>query len=309
MSPVTEDDRRSVKVRAAKVSICIPAYQRPDTVRRALRSVLAQSFGDYEVIITDDSSDDSVEQTVREFPADARIKYFKNPVRKGTPENWNESIRRAQGDHIKLLHHDDWFKDKESLGDLMNLVEKKNAPALGFCACEAYTADGTFGFVHVPARRQLARLKKDPDCLFGNNFIGSPSVTVFRKSTGLFFDTELQWAVDVDFYIRLLRQSHGFAYCDRPLVCITSGDAQQVSAQCLDNKRIEIREWLYLYRKLKRRWRFQGAFLSFLWRLIKKYDIRSPEDLVECGVELPAPGNVCFLLCLYRHLGFRIVKG
>jgi glycosyltransferase involved in cell wall biosynthesis len=291
------------------VSICIPAFERPDMFRRSLQSVLAQTFDDYEIIITDDSSNDSIKSSVQEFLPDERIKYIKNRDHKGSPENWNESIRHARGEYIKVLHHDDWFKDKESLGALMCLVDKNSDAALWFCACDACNPDGTFSYSHTPTAAQLKTLSRNPDCLFGNNFIGSPSVTVFRKSCGLTFDPELQWAVDVDFYIRTLRNSPGFAYCERPLVCITAGDKAQVSARCLDNKRIEIQEWFHLYRKLEKRDIFQSSFLPFLWQLIRKYDIRSSRDLVECGIKAPLPVIISFLLLTNRLLGFQAAKG
>ena len=61
-----------------KVSICIPAYKRTVFLRRLLQSIEMQTFKDFEVIVSDDSDDDSVFQLVNEFSKNINILYFKN---------------------------------------------------------------------------------------------------------------------------------------------------------------------------------------------------------------------------------------
>ena len=64
-----------------KVSICVPAYKNPVGVERLLESIKVQSFTDYEVVVTDDSPDGSVEEVVRraEVPG---IVYVRNATRR-----------------------------------------------------------------------------------------------------------------------------------------------------------------------------------------------------------------------------------
>ena len=87
------------------VSLCIPTYNQVDSLRKVLDSIAAQDFGDYEIIITDDSPGDSISQLLREYSFKGEVRYFKNSVRKGSPENWNQAIHHASGDYIKVLHH------------------------------------------------------------------------------------------------------------------------------------------------------------------------------------------------------------
>ena len=68
-----------------KVSICIPAYNQIYYLEKTLASVLLQSFDDYEVIITDDSSDDSVATLLTKFDFGGRLKYVRNMVALGAP--------------------------------------------------------------------------------------------------------------------------------------------------------------------------------------------------------------------------------
>ena len=60
------------------ISICIPAYKRIDYLKRLLWSIEIQKFKDFEVIISDDSNDDSVAVLLKEFNGRFEIKYFKN---------------------------------------------------------------------------------------------------------------------------------------------------------------------------------------------------------------------------------------
>jgi glycosyltransferase involved in cell wall biosynthesis len=83
-----------------KVSICIPTYKQPDCFKRAISSVLMQTYEDYEIIITDDSPDDSISDALKDFN-DNRIKYFKNIERKGSHENFNVAIDYSKGEYIK----------------------------------------------------------------------------------------------------------------------------------------------------------------------------------------------------------------
>lgn len=96
-------------------SICIPAYKNAAYLGRLLDSIALQTFRDFEVIISDDSPDDALLQLIEPYKAKFPIFYQKNIIALGTPENWNQSIRQANGKWIKLMHDDDWFSGETSL--------------------------------------------------------------------------------------------------------------------------------------------------------------------------------------------------
>src|SRR5688500_14571649 len=100
---------------SAVISICIPAYKNTLFLKRLLDSIAEQTYQDYEVIITDDSPDDIVEKFVQGYQKIPSIFYYRNPYSLGTPENWNEAIRKSTGTWIKLMHNDDWFSGPDSL--------------------------------------------------------------------------------------------------------------------------------------------------------------------------------------------------
>src|SRR5262249_29246530 len=106
-----------------KVSICTPAYKRPDLLKRLIDSTLEQTFTDFEFIITDDSGDDTVTKLVNSY-YDERIRYFKNETPFGTPQNMNYAVSKANSEWIKVMHDDDWFASPESLSLFMEETKK-----------------------------------------------------------------------------------------------------------------------------------------------------------------------------------------
>jgi glycosyltransferase involved in cell wall biosynthesis len=260
-----------------KVSVCIPAFEQPAFFRRALESVAEQTFSSYEVVVTDDSRDDSIERIVEQHGGGEEIRYQRNRERKGSPENWNEAIRLARGEYVKVLHHDDWFADRHALEEFVALLDDNPRAAFGFSASNARGADGMLLFVHRPSDERLAEIRRRPSALLLGNWIGSPSATIYRRSAGLLFDPRLRWVVDIDFYVRIL---HGgsFAFAPRPLVNVTAAGSHQVTREAENDPRIELFEWFYLHRKHRRvlpRYRE----LVFLGNLLEKYGIRSSGDV------------------------------
>ena len=83
------------------ISICIPAYKHVDYLKRLLDSIAIQTFKDFEVIITDDSPGNEVEQFCLQYQSLLPIKYIKNNTSLGSPGNWNACISNASGQWIK----------------------------------------------------------------------------------------------------------------------------------------------------------------------------------------------------------------
>lgn len=89
-----------------KFSVLIPTYNGARVISDTLRSILPQSFSNYEIIINDDASADDTEKIARSFN-DSRIKFFRNEKNLGYPGNLEEARKKAQGDIIYLMGQDD----------------------------------------------------------------------------------------------------------------------------------------------------------------------------------------------------------
>jgi hypothetical protein len=104
-------------------SVAIPSYGQPDRLRRTLEHVLAQRWPTemrWEVFVNDDGSDPPLETTLASFKD--RVRFGRNTVRQGWPQNWNKTLEKARGTWIHMLHHDD-IVDPEFAPTVWNLTK------------------------------------------------------------------------------------------------------------------------------------------------------------------------------------------
>ncbi len=267
-----------------KVSVCVPAYGNPEGIRRLLTSVSAQSFTDYEVVVTDDSADDSVERAVREAGI-GNLRYYRNEKRLGATGNWNEAVRRSTGAYIKMMHHDDWFAQKDSLARFAALLDDAPQAALAFSGSyqvtlqEGNAAGSEERFARGISREQEALLRSDWRNLFLGNYIGAPSATIYRKNA-LEFEEKLTWVMDMEYYMRLLQEKPVFSCTCEPLVCIgVSGT--QLTEQCRADGALNLFEYGFLFREFgladqkRYRDRLVEVALEFQlpWKALEPYQI------------------------------------
>lgn len=242
------------------VSICIPSYNQHEFVVRAIKSVYAQTFQNFEIIVTDDSDDDAVQDAIEGWKDDGHFFFHRNLVRLGSPENWNECLRRCRAPLVKFLHHDDWFATPDALQTFVQTMQSHPEIDLAFSASRACEDDGTLIFVHRPSSEQIESLRKNSWSLQFANIVGAPSTTIFRKCNDL-FDKRLRWVVDVDAYLELLKINKHFIYIDEPLVCVSSNGQHQITQFYLRNTLLRCWEHIFLYNK--RRPNFNGRFKGF----------------------------------------------
>jgi glycosyltransferase involved in cell wall biosynthesis len=108
-----------------KVSVIIPTYNRAHYLEQAIKSVLAQTFQDYELIILDNASTDNTPEVVRKF-IDKRIKYVRNDINIGSLNNFNKGLEMASGDYVIIFHDDDIMVPQLIEKEVEILDEDKN---------------------------------------------------------------------------------------------------------------------------------------------------------------------------------------
>jgi glycosyltransferase involved in cell wall biosynthesis len=111
------------------LTIGLPVYNGQNYVSESLDSLLAQSYGDFELIISDNASSDGTEEICRDYAArDSRIRYVRQRVNIGAAPNHNYLVQAAGGKLFKWAAHDDLFAPKllerciEALDDRPELV-------------------------------------------------------------------------------------------------------------------------------------------------------------------------------------------
>jgi len=91
-----------------KVSVGMPLYNAAAFVREAIDSLLAQTFGDFELIISDNGSTDETDSICCGYAAqDSRIRYYRSADNRGAAWNFNHCVERARGEYFKWAAHDD----------------------------------------------------------------------------------------------------------------------------------------------------------------------------------------------------------
>jgi glycosyltransferase involved in cell wall biosynthesis len=90
------------------VSIGMPVYNGENYITEALDSLLAQTYSNVELIISDNASTDSTETICSKYvAADRRIRYYRNEQNLGAAANYNRVVELAQGKYFKWAAHDD----------------------------------------------------------------------------------------------------------------------------------------------------------------------------------------------------------
>jgi glycosyltransferase involved in cell wall biosynthesis len=261
-----------------KVSICIPAYNQTKYLKRVLDSVFEQTFTDFELIVSDDSTTTEVKQLIDTYKSQAlTILYHHHSAALGSPENWNFAIRQAKGAYIKIMHHDDWFTTPTSLVKFVELLEK-NDTDFAFSGAIVNNENGTI-YNHKINTQQFLTIKNNPVSLFPANLIGAPSAVIFKNKFNIQFDTKLKWIVDVEFYYRLLQQNCKITFTEETLVLTYSHD-DSITNQCSDNKNVELFEYFYCINKHKIN---DISVLRFLLQKCIYYNVASLKEIRELG--------------------------
>jgi glycosyltransferase involved in cell wall biosynthesis len=123
----------------AFVSVIIPSYNREQVIERAVRSVMAQTCGDIEIIVVDDGSTDGTSSLVAALAEqDQRIRYLQHHTNLGAQAARNTGIRAAQGEWIAFLDSDDeWLPQRLELE--LSLAHKRGVAVV---YSECYVKNG-----------------------------------------------------------------------------------------------------------------------------------------------------------------------
>ncbi len=104
------------------VSVIIPTFNRERYIKRALASVLSQTYQSFEIIIIDDGSTDKTNEIISLYLKDKRIRYIYQQNQGVSIAN-NNGIKVAIGKYIALLHSDDFWCDDKKLEKQVNFLE------------------------------------------------------------------------------------------------------------------------------------------------------------------------------------------
>jgi len=292
--------------KAVFISICIPAYKNVSFLKRLLDSIQIQTYRHFEVVVTDDSPDNEVFELCSSHSLKDSLRYFRNERNMGTPENWNESLRRANGEWIKLMHDDDWFAIPEAMMIFANAIRQHPGATFFFSAyTNVYLEGNSSEEVRISGKWQKY-LEKDPKSLLSSNRIGPPSVTIHKLSSLVFYDPMLKWLVDIDFYIRFLENSRA-VFIPEFLVKVGLGN-DQVTQQVFRNPAVEIPENLYVLNKIGVSSLKNIIVYDAFWRFIRNMNLRSVSEIRIAGYHKTVPAIISSMIRIQSFIPKAILK-
>lgn len=264
------------------ISICIPAYKNLFFVERLMYSIAIQTFKDFEVVITDDSPDDELKNYISNYASNFSINYIKNDTALGTPENWNESIKSAKGKWIKLMHDDDWFANENSLAIFAKQTEINEAYFIFSAYENIYLDENKTELVFAnPFSFRFWHLKKNIASLLSKNIIGPPSIVMHRNDGKIFYDKQMKWLVDIDFYYHVI-SSKRILYIPQALINVGLSK-EQVTRSCFRIAAVEIPEYFYFMNKIGSDNLKNILVYDATWRLFRNLETKNEQDIADAG--------------------------
>ncbi|MGL5941366.1 MAG: glycosyltransferase [Waterburya sp.] len=220
------------------VSICIPTYNGAEYFSETLESIFAQSYRNFEIIISDDNSQDETIKIAQEYQKKSPVNFtiFEHE-QYGIGRNWNFAIAKSRGKYIKFIFQDDLMLPK-CVEEMVKLAETDDHIGLVFSSREVFLAQGAEqdqGCIQVHQHGQdvhtfwsnLKQIQWGTELLSDPQFftsplnkVGEPSNVLIKKSVfdeiGL-FDEELHQTLDMDMWFRIMC-NYKIGFCEPRLV-------------------------------------------------------------------------------------------
>ncbi len=181
-------------------SVAIPTYgyngKGTDFLEFSFEKLKNQSFKDFEIVLSDHSTDETIYGVYLKWKNYFNIKYYKNDVGRGIiSPNINNAMKNCEGEWIKILFQDDFLYDNNSLEHQYNFI--KSTEKLVWFFSQFYHSNTGYDFYrhHVPHWTD--------DNWRGNNWLGCPSGLTIKNTDIIYFDENLNWLMDCDYYKRM----------------------------------------------------------------------------------------------------------
>ncbi|TAK37263.1 MAG: glycosyltransferase family 2 protein [Lysobacteraceae bacterium] len=254
------------------VSVCIPTFNYGEFISGAIRSVLSQSFPDFELIVVDNASTDATAELMETFiRSDPRIRFYRNTENIGIVKNFNRALEHATGDYVKILCADDLLASS-ALERSLALIQSN--PEVSLVTTGRLLVDFRLRPVgyssYCSKEGSVAGSEVIDRCLFGTNYVGEPSAVLFRRrqATGG-FDESYPHLLDMAMWFHLLEQGR-LACTPEPLTYIRQHERQltrdnQRTGQLLEDKKRIFSAYI------AKPYVQKTALRMFLWRLRAAY--------------------------------------
>lgn len=182
------------------VSVIMPAYNAEAFIAEAIRSVIQQTYQNWELLVIDDASTDSTLKIIQKYSEkDKRIKIFKNSDNQGTHKARNKGIKAAEGDFIAFLDADDQWKPEKLLKQL-EILSSDNISAC-FSSYDLISENGQFLEKRVEALPVLTYEK-----LLKANYVGNLTGIYSVKDLGKIYCPNIRKRQDWALWLKVIEE-------------------------------------------------------------------------------------------------------
>lgn len=229
-------------MKTVKISLIVPVYNTKSFLDDCIRSVLAQTFQDWELILVDDGSTDGSGALCEAWAErDARIRVLHQP-NGGVSRARNYGIRQARGDYLVFLDSDDRILPAY-LQRLWELKEEYKVPlaAVGF----AGDRDGV-STLHKKLPRPLMETDEYLSCVLSDRYGLALTcwAVIYPAAWGLAFQESIAYGEDSLFFCRALKKAGRIAYDSAPLYLYTTNrDGNTYTVQSLKKTEEQLAVW------------------------------------------------------------------
>jgi glycosyltransferase involved in cell wall biosynthesis len=148
-----------------KFSVLLPTRNRLDLLSYAVETVRRQDYSDWEIIVSDNFSDENIVGYVRSLN-DHRIKCYRTDKFVPVTENWNNALSRSNGDYVIMLGDDDCLM-QGYFSTLKKIIEEYDVPDLIFTSAFLYAYPGVMpgfpdGFLRSYSQGKIFRSAREP---------------------------------------------------------------------------------------------------------------------------------------------------
>ena len=187
------------------VSIIMPSFNSEETIQAAIESVRAQTYSNWELIISDDNSSDStVEIVEKNVLYEPRIILIQHSENRGAGFSRNEAISKARGKYIAFLDSDDIWHEKKLEIQIRFMSERKLA--LSYTQYQKINMEGVKGKIIIPPSvTSYSELLK-------SNVIGCLTAVYDQEILGKMYMPLIRKRQDMALWLDILKKIE-FAYC------------------------------------------------------------------------------------------------
>lgn len=222
------------------VTVALATYNRADLIGESIRSVLAQTMQDFEIVIVDDGSEDNTEEVVRAFD-DPRIRYFRQE-NAGVSAARNHIARESRGLFTAVLDDDDLMHPRRLEWQLAAMRAGLDGTVGAFANFDHHSGAYHLFFGQNPSQNQL----------FFSRSVAAHGTWMVRTSLiqAIGYDEELGSGVDHNIFVRFIRTGAKFEHIGKAVLLRRIHDKQITVLATDKQEQAAVHSWRFYRQQL-----------------------------------------------------------